>query len=225
MVDVVGLQPNIPHKEGLSALRKQLDNRMEKYISSDTLCDLAEFVLKNNIFKFGKKTLKQKRGAAIRTKFAVFCILFMAELEEDILQKAEFKLYLWWRDIDDIFFLWEHGEEKLKFFIDNINKMHPTIKFTADWSKTSGNFLDVKVSIAEGVIETDLYVKPTDSHQYLLSSSCHPFYCKKGIPYSQVVRLNRSCSNNEFFDKRCNDLEKYLLERSYIEKMVRKEIV
>ena len=48
--------------------------------------------------------------------------------------------------------------------------MHPTIKFTADWSKTI-NFLDVTVSIAEGVIETDLYVKPTDSHQYLLSSS------------------------------------------------------
>ena len=103
--------------------------------------------------------------------------------------------------------------------------MHPAIRFTADWSKTSINFLDVTVSIAEGVIETDLYVKPTDSHQYLLSSSCHPFYCKKGIPYSQALRLNRICSNNEFFDKRCNDLEKYLLERGYSEKMVRKEIL
>ena len=103
--------------------------------------------------------------------------------------------------------------------------MYPTIKFTADWSKASINFLDVTVSIAEGVIETDLYVKPTDSHQYLLSSSCHPFYCKKGIPYSQALRLNRICSNNEFFDKRCNDLEKYLLERGYSEKMVRKEIL
>ena len=40
-VDVVGLCPNITHEEGLSALRKRLDNRMEKYISSDTLCDLA----------------------------------------------------------------------------------------------------------------------------------------------------------------------------------------
>ena len=68
MVDVVGLYPNIPHEDGLSALRKRLDNRMEKYISSDTLCDLAEVVLKNNIFKFGKKTLKRKRGTAIGTK-------------------------------------------------------------------------------------------------------------------------------------------------------------
>ena len=103
--------------------------------------------------------------------------------------------------------------------------MHPTIKLTADWSKTLINFLDVTVSIAEGVIETDLYVKPTDSQQYLLLSSCHPFYCKKGISYSQALRLNRICSNNEFFDKRCNDLEKHLLERGYSEKMVRKEIL
>ena len=148
----------------------------------------------------------------------------MAELEEEILRKAEFKPYLWWRYIDDIFFLWEHGEEKLKSFIDNINKMHLTIKFTPDWSKTSKNFLDVMVSIAEGVTETDLYVEPTDSHLYYLSSSCRPFYCKKGIPYSQVLRLNRICSNNEFFDKRWNDLEKYLLERGYSEKMLLKEI-
>ena len=149
----------------------------------------------------------------------------MAELEEEILRKAEFKPYLWWRYIDDIFFLWELGEEKLKSFIDNINKMHPTIKFVADWSKTSTNFLDVTVSITEGIIETDLHVKPTDSDQYLLSSSCHPFYCKKGIPYSQALRINKICLNNELFDKRCNDLEKYLSERGCSEKMVRKEIL
>ena len=109
----------------------------------------------------------------------------------------------------DIFPL-EHREEILEFFLDNINKMHPTLNLTAYRSKTSINFLDVTVSIAEGMIETDLNVKATDSHQYLLSSSCYPFECKKGIPYSQALRLNRICSNNEFFDKICDDLEKYI---------------
>ena len=149
----------------------------------------------------------------------------MAELEEEIPGKAELKPYLWWKYIYNIFFLWEHGEEKLKTFIGNINKMHPTIKFTADWSKTSINFPDVTVSITECIIETDLYVKPTDSHQNLLSSSCHPFYSKKGIPYTQALRLKRICSNNKFFDKRYNDLDKYLLERGYSEKMIRKKIL
>ena len=49
-VDVVVLYPNIPREEDLSELRKQLDNQMEKYISSDMLCDLAKVVLRNNYF-------------------------------------------------------------------------------------------------------------------------------------------------------------------------------
>ena len=43
--------------------------------------------------------------------------------------------------------LWEHGENKLKSFIDKTNKVHPSIKFTAEWSKTSINFLHVTVSL------------------------------------------------------------------------------
>ena len=34
--------------------------------------------------------------------------------------------------------------------------MHRTIKFTADWSKTSIVFLDVMVSIIAGIIELNL---------------------------------------------------------------------
>ena len=50
------------------------------YISSDMLCDLAESVLKSNIFKFGK-ILKQKRRTAIGAKFPPpYSILCMAEL-------------------------------------------------------------------------------------------------------------------------------------------------
>ena len=96
--------------------------------------------------------------------------------------------------------------------------MHPAINFTAEWSKTSINILDVTVSLIEGVIETDLYVTPSDSHQYLQSSSCHP-----GIPYSQALRLNRICKPH--FDKLCNDLERFLPERRYSSKLVQKEIL
>ena len=77
----------------------------------------------------------------------------MAEMEEEILRKAEFKPYLWWRYIDDIFFLCGQQKEKLKYFTDNnTNKMHPTLKFTADLSKTSINFLDITVYMAEGSV-------------------------------------------------------------------------
>ena len=147
MMDVVGLYPNIPHEEGLPGLRKRLKMGKEQYVSIDTITGLAEVVFKNTIFTFRKKTLKQKRGTAIGTKFAPpYSILFMAELEEKIIKESGYKPYLWWWYIDDIFFLWEHGENKSKSFLDKINEVHSTIKFTAEWSKTSINFLDVTVS-------------------------------------------------------------------------------
>ena len=57
-MDVVGLYPNIPHVEGLASLYEFLENRENKKISSDTSAELAETVLKNNIFEFDEKTFK-----------------------------------------------------------------------------------------------------------------------------------------------------------------------
>ena len=69
----------------------------------------------------------------------------MADLEKRLLSDIDLKPYIWWRYIDDIFLIWEPGEESLKLFLEKINEIQPTIKFTADWSYSSVNFLDVKV--------------------------------------------------------------------------------
>ena len=79
--------------------------------------------------------MKQKGGAAIGTKFALaFSIIFMAELEEKMFEKVDNKLYLWWRYIMASFFIWEHGEGKLRNFVETLNEIHLTTKFTAEWS-------------------------------------------------------------------------------------------
>ena len=49
-IDVVGLCPNIPYEEGLASLRKFLDVRTEKKMTTEILLELAEIVSKNNIF-------------------------------------------------------------------------------------------------------------------------------------------------------------------------------
>ena len=106
-----------------------------------------------------------------------------------------------------------------------LNKNYATIKFTAEWSKTQIIFLDVTVYLENGKIKTDLYVKPTNTHQYLHSSSCHPYDCKTEILYSQMLPLNRICSDSTSIDRRCNDLEGWLLERGYKESEVRKQVL
>ena len=81
------------------------------------------------------------------------------------------------------------------------------------------------VSLRNRQLETDLHIKPTGTHQFLDSTSCHPYHCNKSIPYIQALRYNRICSDNKKFDKRCNDLEKWPMERGYRERMVRMQIL
>ena len=78
----------------------------------------------------------------------------MADLEEKLLEIFEKKPMIWWRYIDDIFFIWEHGEESLRDFIDRVNLFHPTIKFTAEYSKEEVNFLDLNIKLIDGELKT-----------------------------------------------------------------------
>ena len=146
---------------------------------------------------------------------AIICYLFLAALEEKLLAESPLKFWLWWRFIDDIFLVWLHGEEKLLEFIDYLNGSHHSIKFTAEWSNDRINFLDVQVIRKSKGLVTDLYSKPTDTHQLLHRTSCHPNHTKKGIPYSQVLRMRRICSEDEFFENRVADLKTWLLDRGY----------
>ena len=118
---------------GQEVLWHFLDKRENKSVSTESLLELAEVVLKQNYFEFNFKIYKQKRGIAIGTKAAPsYAILFMAFLEEGVLAELTLKPWLFWRYIDDIFLIWHHGEESLKEFLAKLNSLHPTIKFTVD---------------------------------------------------------------------------------------------
>ena len=69
----------------------------------------------------------------------------------------------WIRSIDDIFAIWPHGTDRLMEFLTYINPSHPTIKFEYEYSHKSVHFLDTRIHINESnLVESDLYIKPTD---------------------------------------------------------------
>ena len=72
-----------------------------------------------------------------------------------------------------------------------------------------------KIMIKSYYIQTDLHTKPTDKHQYLLKTSCHPNHTKKAIPSSLFLRIRRICSTETFFDQRSRELIEHLTERGY----------
>ena len=65
----------------IETIREYLETGSDKSISSNSLCDLASIILKNNYFENEELKYHQKRGFAIGTKFAPpYSNLFMAGL-------------------------------------------------------------------------------------------------------------------------------------------------
>ena len=141
--------------------------------------------------------------------------IFMGRLERQLLQSVILKPFLWLRFLYDIDMKWIHGSETLEAFLKTANSFHPAIRFTAEVSNDKHIFLDTNSHLADDKVAVDLYTKPTDSHQYLSPTSCHPPHCSKNIPYSLALRIRHMCSDDETFEKRLKDLSEHLKQRGY----------
>ena len=218
-LDVTSLYTNIPNDEGIEAIGGYLSRYRHHSLNPTnySLRKLLELVLTTNNFKFDNKDFLQVGGTAMGTKLAPsFANLFMGYFEEKFIYSYRLQPLLWKRFIDDIFFIWTYGEKELLHFVKYLNNCHTTIKFTLETSLEIVNFLDIKIKKkADGTISTDLYCKPTDSHNYLLYSSEHPRHLLKGIPYSQFLRVKRICSDQGDFVKNAYMLAGHFVRRGY----------
>ena len=135
-----------------------------------------------------------------------------------------FPIRMFRRFLDDIIMLWCGSVESLHHFLEDINNINPSIQFTMTHtvlaSEVDSNctcekttnlaFLDTSLSIKNGKVEVDLYRKPTDRNQYLLTSSCHPAHVTSNIPYSLALGIVRICSTPETRDQRLEELKDIL---------------
>ena len=212
--DVIGLYPSISPEAGLEALRKRLNERDSLKVPTENIIQMTDFVLKNIFFEFNGEVKLQKYGTAIGTKFAPpYACIFMDEVETEFLKSHELQPFLWLRYIDDMFFIWTHGEEKLTQFLNELNNFYSNLKFISEISRCTVNFLDLNVSLRNGALHTDLCIKPTDGHQYLHYQSSHPLHIKNSIPYSQALRVSRICSSEKDFKMHVSQIKEWFLTR------------
>ena len=109
--DVIGLHPNIVNNAGLKALNNMLEAREHKAISAEDLVKMARFVLENTHFEFHGDAKRQISRRAMETKFApCYACIFMDELETKSLQFQSLQPLVWFRYIDNTFFVWTHGK-------------------------------------------------------------------------------------------------------------------
>ena len=238
-IDVSALYTNIPQEEGLEALSEALNTKDCDNIPPEFITRLMELVLKHNIFEFDQELYLQTIGTAMGTRSAPsYANIFMARrIDPKIFEVASnfgegvHPIRFLKRFLDDIFIIFTGSLAKLHAFLSEINDIHPSIKFTMNHTmpenleteetlcacehSTSLAFLDTSCSLKNGKIIVDLYRKPTDRNQYLLTSSCHPAHVTSNIPFSLAYRIVRICTEPITRDMRLEELKTLLLARSY----------
>ena len=81
----MSLYPHIAQDQEAEIMRRFLDKREDQSVLSESVCKLANIVLKHNYFELEKDVYHQISGTAISTKFASHYVnIFMAGLEEKI---------------------------------------------------------------------------------------------------------------------------------------------
>ena len=105
-----------------------------------------------------------------------------------------------------------------------LNNFNPYLSFTREASKNCIPFLDLKVKLIDGKLETDLYMKPTDCHQYLYYLSFHPEHTKRSVIYSQTLRVNRLCSLEKNLNNHQLNMKEWFIKRGYPESVIEKEM-
>ena len=133
------------------------------------------------------------------TKMAVsFANIFMAEIETKSILQSDTKPREWKRYIDDVFSLWDNDKKDVDRFIEQVNKFHPTIKFTAEISEN----IDTTVFKGErlkkdSILDIKAHFKPTETFQFTHFASCHPPGIKYGFIKGEAIRLLRTNSSKK----------------------------
>ena len=148
---------------------------------------------------------RQKKGTAIGTKFApTYDTLTVGYLKGKLYEqrasdfrptfREEFE-NTWKRFLDDCFILWSKSKYDLQKFHSMLHNLPEDVHFTIESSKTELPFLDVMIRNIDGLVETDIFYKPTDSKLYLLFQFCQPKHNKTSISFSLARRLRCVVSN------------------------------
>ena len=148
-LDLTNLYTSIPHAEGIQGISEMLTIHRQPHAlpNSNDNIELWKVVLTNNYFNLNREQYLQISGTAMGTKLAhsnahILWLGLRKNIYIHITPPTLRKMF-----IDDIFHIWQHDLTPLKKFIDHLNTVHPTIRFTNEILPNETPFLDLIINM------------------------------------------------------------------------------
>ena len=227
--DVKSLYTNIPQNEGIDMISTHIDQHRHSLPTyapnTHEFKIILHHILTHSHFTFAHKHYIQTFGTSIGCRMAPpYANIYMYTHDQTIIN-SPYNVSYYKRLIDDIFFIFTGTETELNELIDWTNGLHPTIKYKYVTSRTTIDFLDMKIYVdGDRRLRTTIYRKDSDCSSYLHFHSNHPFHTKCSIIYSHGLRYNLIIDNDDGLQINLNFLTKAFLAKGYPLHLIQEEI-
>jgi hypothetical protein len=176
---------------------------------------LSKFINTENKFQYLDDIYRQMDGIAMGTNAApeLANIYLIALLDFKLQPVTAIKYYA--RYLDDLFFIWNDSEEKLKQLIEELQKLIPKIKFSYHYSKEKIDYLDLTIILQDKDIRFHTHQKALNKYGYITPHSCHPYHVFKGWIIAELNRYKKNSSHRIYYQHTKNLFFQRLLDRGY----------
>ncbi|XP_072384720.1 uncharacterized protein [Diabrotica undecimpunctata] len=227
-LDITNLFTNIPTQEVISIITMDLWNNNYSPNQIIEYAELLNICLSQNFFNFNNETFVQPDGLAMGSPLSpILADIFLNDLESNkILNNNPFTNYIkfYSRYVDDTFIVWGGSLDNLHSFLDYLNQLHHTIKFTLEIQDDSNslNFLDLTLTLNNSTIILDIYRKPTHTGTVIPADSHHPIQHKMAAFYSYINRLISLPLTLTSFNKELKIIQQIAINNGYSINLVNK---
>ena len=226
--DVESLYPSIPWGEGIEAAARfyemnlsklKMEARKDGHLpppSPELFKSILSSVITMNVFSFqSNRFFRQIKGTAMGCSISVFFAnAFLYHRTAHLIERPPQKLLFLKRYIDDLIAVWAGQEEEITGIFKDV--VDDSIKLTYVTSLSQLEALDLQLFFGpENQIFTRLYTKPTGGALFIPWNSGHPQKSKKGIVFSQLLRLRRNCTLLDDFYVAAKKLTAVFKDRGY----------
>ena len=231
--DIVSLYPSIPQEEAAWVVANFYEKNFG-YVQGRLMQDFniqapppylikegIDHVLNGTLLRYDNGFYRQNKGTAIGASVSVAIAEIFVHASIEKKRKRMKQPIVFFRYIDDIFGIFDGNEDELKEYHKELNKIHQDLQFTLEFDHQKLPFLDTLVYFdEEGKLQTTVFYKPSNTHQYLHFQSSHHPNLKRSLPFSQGIRIKRIVSDPKNTEEALGEMFKFFSLRGYTHKIL-----
>lgn len=202
--DIESLYTNIPINEAINLVCDYIDSiGGSSDITTDCIFQALSIILNNAYLQFNGIVYKQIKGTAMGTPCAPqFANIYVRAIEEKTInyfRDLKF-IYFYHRYLDDLFIVTGDNETLKLQFMQEMNGIHPSIKFEFISNSQSCIFLDLVIFKGKrfqesGILDLRTYQKELNLFMYIAANSFHSSTIKRNFISNELIRYVKTCSN------------------------------